>query len=88
MFNRRTLYFSKKWLDSDNNNFKTISDVSLTQSIIKKANYYELDIKDIYLNDLYSCKIILKGNKKLFINFVDSLLDDCGKYIEKVHFDF
>ena len=86
MFNKRTLYFKKKWIDADSEEFKIVSDSSLTAAILKKANYYELDIKKIHLNDFYFCKIVLRGNKKLFLNFVESLLDDFEKYIEDISF--
>lgn len=88
MFNKRTLYFNKKWINVDKDKFNTISDSSLMQVIIEKANYYELSIKKIFLNDIYPCKIVLKGDKKLFLNFINSLIDEVGKYLEKISFNF
>lgn len=88
MFNKRTLYFNKKWINVDKDRYNTISDGSLYQAIIEKANYYKLSIKKIYFSELYPCKIIVRGDKQLFLNFVDDLVDKIGKYIEKMNFKF
>ena len=50
MFNKRTLYFNKKWINVDKDRYNTISDGSLYQAIIEKANYYKLSIKKIYFS--------------------------------------
>lgn len=86
MFNRRVLSFKKRWLEMDNERVKFATDSSMISIIIPLASLNNLKVLGININDVSTCKIVLKGSKEDFVTFVSKLLEKTGKYMEDISF--
>lgn len=70
----------------EDNYCRMVTDGSITSFVLKKARHFGLDLRKIYLSDVFPCTIELWGEKQEFLAFVQALAEEFKNYIQDISF--
>lgn len=86
MFNKHTLTFKKQWKMKTSTEGEVITDDCLIEAIIRLTSYYKLKLIKVSLSDTDECRIVIKGNRDLYLSFVQAMLKEFKGLLKKIWF--
>ena len=86
MKRKRKLTFEKVWKDNSTGGSSVATDSWIMHCIFEAAEYSHMEIMQIKLSNLYTCKVIVKATKMEFQSFVHRVIDRLKDNIKEINF--